>query len=168
MYENVFPWLQKRQIPFLFTSSYVVDQVYFLMCSSHSCSSSIHQDLPYGAVKWLGEKWVDQLSLGRTVRLWNVYGPERLGRKSHVVADWVAACVAAGAVTARTDGTEERQVRPACYTPAVMPASVLTRRGADAACVGRRARAAHRHAHARPSARRHRRAAAVMPAQGLV
>ena len=35
IYESVFPWLQLHRIPFLFTSSYVVNQVsvlFLLMC----------------------------------------------------------------------------------------------------------------------------------------
>lgn len=92
IYQSVLPWLADHQIPFVFSSSYL-------------------QGTPnsYGVVKRLGEQWVQQLGLGRTYRLWNVYGPENTGPKSHVLSDWAAHCVRDGVVHSRTDGHEERQ-----------------------------------------------------------
>eukprot|EP00960_Hanusia_phi_P068212 766786-Hanusia_phi.AAC.9 len=31
--------------------------------------------------------------LGKTLRLWNVYGAEAIGLKSHVLSDWAQQCV---------------------------------------------------------------------------
>jgi len=61
-------------------------------------------------VKRLGEQWVRNLGgLGKILRLWNVYGAENVGLKSHVLSDWAAQCVASGRAQSRTDGNEERQ-----------------------------------------------------------
>jgi nucleoside-diphosphate-sugar epimerase len=92
IYQTVLPWLAARRVPFVFTSSYLQ-----------------HQHTPYGAVKRLGEQWVGALGVGRVVRLWNVYGFEPLGPKSHVMGDWVAGCLRDGRLTCLTDGSEERQ-----------------------------------------------------------
>lgn len=93
IYQAVFPWLTEHQIPFVFSSSY-------LQGTSNS----------YGVVKRLGEQWVQQLGgLGRTYRLWNVYGRETSGPKSHVLSDWAASCVKSGSVRSRTNGLEMRQ-----------------------------------------------------------
>ena len=93
IYQTVLPWLQERRIPFLFTSSY-------LQATPNA----------YGAAKRLGEQWVLQLGgLGRILRLWNVYGEERVGPKSHVLADWAEQCARRGFATSLTDGREERQ-----------------------------------------------------------
>lgn len=69
------------------------------------------QDMPYGAVKWVGEKWVDQIATGKSLRFWNVYGFEAVSAKSHVIPDWIASCLERGTVRARSDGWEQRQVR---------------------------------------------------------
>lgn len=92
MYQSVLPWLAEHRVPFVFTSSY-------LQGTQNS----------YGVVKRLGEQWVRHLGLGRTFRLWNVYGPEATGPKSHVLSDWATACVRDGVVHSRTDGHEVRQ-----------------------------------------------------------
>ncbi len=106
IYQSVFPYLARRGIPFVFTSS-----------------SLQAQPTTYGAIKRLGERWVESLPgaslpgasngppppLGRSVRLWNVYGDEPIGVRSHVLTDWVAQCVRSGAVRAVTDGAEARQ-----------------------------------------------------------
>jgi nucleoside-diphosphate-sugar epimerase len=111
IYQTVLPWLRARNIRFLFTSSYLQ-----------------HQHTAYGSVKRLGEAWLAALGdaaatgddtgggggggnsqLGKSVRLFNVYGPEPVGTKSHVITDWVDACIHTGDVRARTDGLEHRQ-----------------------------------------------------------
>jgi len=93
IYQNVLPWLADRKIPFTFTSSY-------LQGTENS----------YGVVKRLGEQWIRNLDgLGKTLRLWNVYGAEAIGLKSHVLSDWAQQCVQQGSATSRTDGLEERQ-----------------------------------------------------------
>jgi len=59
IYQTVFPYFARRRIPFAFTSS-----------------SLQAQPTAYGAVKRLGERWVDSFGaggIGRSVRLWNVY-----------------------------------------------------------------------------------------------
>ena len=74
IYQTVFPYFSRRKIPFLFTSS-----------------SLQAQPTAYGAIKRLGERWVDSSNgLGRSVRLWNVYGDEPIGVRSHVLTDWVS------------------------------------------------------------------------------
>ena len=48
--------------------------------------------------------------LGKILRLWNVYGEdERVGPKSHVLADWAHQCAKKGHAQSLTDGREERQ-----------------------------------------------------------
>lgn len=61
--QAVFPFLSARKIPFVFTSSYLQSQ-----------------PTSYGAVKRMGEMWMRALNhQGKIVRLWNVYGRERIG-----------------------------------------------------------------------------------------
>ncbi len=43
------------------------------------------------------------------MRLWNIYGRERVGLKSHVVTDWVASCLSQHKIACATDGLEARQ-----------------------------------------------------------
>jgi nucleoside-diphosphate-sugar epimerase len=93
IYQTVFPWLTKRRIPFIFTSSY-------LQGTENS----------YGAIKRLGEVWIHSLGgLGKILRLWNVYGPEQVGLKSHVLSDWAHQCSKNDTAQSLTDGREERQ-----------------------------------------------------------
>jgi len=92
MYQTVFPWLAKRRIPFVFTSSYLQSQA-----------------TSYGSIKRLGEGWIKAIGFGKSVRLWNIYGVEKPGIKSHVLTDWVTSCLLDGRIECRTDGTEARQ-----------------------------------------------------------
>lgn len=92
IYETVFPWLAERQVPFVFSSSYLQ-----------------HHDSAYGTIKRLGEQWIKTLEHGRIARMWNIYGKEPIGLKSHVVSDWIYGCLTEGEVRCRTDGLEERQ-----------------------------------------------------------
>lgn len=48
-------------------------------------------------------------SLGQAVRLWNLYGPESVTQRSHVISDWAAQCVRAQSIASTTDGLERRQ-----------------------------------------------------------
>jgi len=48
-------------------------------------------------------------SHGRMVRLWNIYGPEKLGPRSHVLTDWINACLTRREIVSMTDGLEARQ-----------------------------------------------------------
>jgi len=92
IYQTVFPWLEKTKIPFIFTSSY-------LQSSPGS----------YGSIKRLGESWISALGFGKISRLWNIYGYEPIGIKSHVIADWVGSCVSKGQLNSQTNGKELRQ-----------------------------------------------------------
>jgi len=92
MYQTVFKWLDERKVPFVFTSSYLQGQ-----------------PNAYGSIKRLGEAWIKGLDHGKVVRLWNIYGPERVGLKSHVLTDWVHSCVHRGHISCLTDGREPRQ-----------------------------------------------------------
>jgi nucleoside-diphosphate-sugar epimerase len=93
IYQTVIPWLTERRIPFIFTSSY-------LQGTENS----------YGAIKRLGEVWIQNLGgLGKILRLWNVYGPEQVGLKSHVLSDWAHQCAKDGIAQSLTDGREVRQ-----------------------------------------------------------
>lgn len=92
IYEVVWPWIQEHALKAVFVSSQLQAEA-----------------TPYGAVKRLGEAWAAQVPTARTVRLWNVYGREREGVKSHVINDWVVACLRHGEVHALTNGKEARQ-----------------------------------------------------------
>ena len=103
IYQCVFPYLAKRKIPFLFTSSYLQAQVFYFLIKW------IIKPTAYGAVKRLGERWVESLKIGRSVRLWNVYGVEPMGPRSHVITDWITQCLTNGEIRAHTNGKEARQ-----------------------------------------------------------
>ena len=66
----------------------------------------------YPAVKALGEEYVAAAlppAAGRSVRLFNLYGRERVSARSHVLSDWAAQCVRDRAVRSLTPGAERRQ-----------------------------------------------------------
>lgn len=107
MYQTVFKWLDERELPFLFTSSYLQGQ-----------------PNAYGSIKRLGEAWIKGLGIGKIVRLWNIYGPERIGLKSHVLTDWVHSCVQRGRISCLTDGTEPRQFLHVNDTAAALGAAM--------------------------------------------
>lgn len=100
IYQTVFDWIKLNRKPFIFTSSYLQSQ-----------STS------YGSIKRLGEQWINSLppSLsqnnegGKSARLWNVYGPERLGPRSHVLGDWINSCITTKTIQSMTNGLEYRQ-----------------------------------------------------------
>jgi nucleoside-diphosphate-sugar epimerase len=99
IYQNVFTWIQRHNIPFIFTSSYL-----------HS------QESAYGSIKRLGEQWIkfminkdDLQPLGKIARLWNIYGYEHIGLKSHIIGDWITACLNTGQIISLTNGDEPRQ-----------------------------------------------------------
>ncbi len=92
IYQTVFEWLARTRTPYVFTSSYLQSQ-----------------NTAYGSVKRLGEAWIKALGFGRSARLWNIYGPERLGPRSHVLGDWIHSCITRGTIHSLTDGTEYRQ-----------------------------------------------------------
>lgn len=91
--DNVFTWLKKHQIRYAFASS------------SLSADKS-----NYGYVKRLGENITREMPhLGRVFRLWNAYGFEFPGPKSHAIPDFVFQCLAKKKVKMLTNGQELRQ-----------------------------------------------------------
>lgn len=92
IYRNVFPFLKRKRIPYLFASSQL------------ATTSSV-----YGRMKLQGERLTQSSGHGKVFRFWNVYGVESIGPKSHVLADWVYKCVSKGQVHSQTNGLERRQ-----------------------------------------------------------
>jgi nucleoside-diphosphate-sugar epimerase len=88
---NVFGQLRRHKKPFIFSSSQMADQY-------HST---------YGNLKLVGEKITKALG-GMYVRLWNVYGREESGEKSHVITDFIEQAKS-GEIRCMSDGEEERQ-----------------------------------------------------------
>lgn len=88
---NVFGQLKNNKKPFIFASSQMAEQ----------CHST------YGNLKLLGEKMAKSIG-GMYVRLWNVYGREESGDKSHVITDFIEQAKK-GDIYCRTDGHEQRQ-----------------------------------------------------------
>lgn len=93
MMDNVFEYLINRKLKFAFASS------------SLSADNST-----YGVVKLRGERaTMAHPELGRVFRLWNAYGFEPPGPRSHAVPDFALQCVRGGRLRALTDGREVRQ-----------------------------------------------------------
>jgi len=91
---NVFRQLREADMPFLFASSQLAQEV----------------DTVYGVTKRLGEVWTGLLPRGVCVRLWNVYGAyEDTTERSHVVADFVHQALGTGEIRMLTTGEEKRQ-----------------------------------------------------------
>ncbi|MFA4851948.1 MAG: NAD(P)-dependent oxidoreductase [Bacteroidales bacterium] len=88
---NVFHFLEKYKIPFVFTSSQLANT-----------------DNSYGITKLLGELWTQQLC-GKIVRFWNVYGWEAPSEKSHVIPDLITQALVNKKIVLLTNGNEERQ-----------------------------------------------------------
>ncbi len=63
----------------------------------------------YGLTKLVSEHWAAHLG-GQIARLWNVYGWEPPGRKSHVVTDLVLSGLTRGRVECLTTGVERRRL----------------------------------------------------------
>jgi nucleoside-diphosphate-sugar epimerase len=91
IYDTVFPYLVRRKIPFIFSSSQ--------LSSTHTL---------YGQVKRLGEVLTARSLIGKSIRFWNVYGPERITLKSHVISDWIFSCLKDGKLHSHTNGNELR------------------------------------------------------------
>ncbi|PYJ68393.1 MAG: NAD-dependent epimerase/dehydratase [Verrucomicrobia bacterium] len=90
--DNVFDALKVFRKPFIFASSQM---------SNMSYSS-------YGVLKALGEYYTRALN-GLIVRLWNVYGVEHDGEKSHAITDFILKAKTLGRIEMMTDGQEMRQ-----------------------------------------------------------
>jgi len=71
-------------------------------------STMSNMGVPYGTLKLVGEHYTQILG-GRGVRLWNVYGPEEFGERSHVITDFIAMHKKEGRIRMLTDGQEIRQ-----------------------------------------------------------
>lgn len=89
--ENVFSFLEKTKIPFMFASSQLAAP-----------------GTPYGVTKLLGEEWA-RLLKGQVVRFWNVYGWEEPGERSHVIPDLILQGLSSNKIDLMTNGLEERQ-----------------------------------------------------------
>jgi len=92
IYQNVFDYISRHAIPFLFSSS-----------------SLVADPESYGTMKRLGESWIKAMGMGKIARLWNIYNVERITYKSHVLADWGSSCVNRDRIDSMTDGWESRQ-----------------------------------------------------------
>jgi len=90
--EYTFESLEKYKIPFI-----------------HSTSQMSNMDHnPYGVLKRLGEFYTEYLG-GINVKIWNVYGPEEVGAKSHVISDFIEQAQTTKCIQMLTDGSELRQ-----------------------------------------------------------
>ncbi len=89
---STFALLKKHNKPFIFTSSQMA-------AMSHS---------PYGNTKIIGERYSNTLG-GLVVRLWNVYGYEKVNKRSHVITDFIEMALNNNMIDMRTDGAELRQ-----------------------------------------------------------
>ena len=90
---NVFQMLKKHDKPFLFASSMMVSKM---------------EESTYGLLKRLGEVWTQSCDKGLSVRFWNIYGPEELGEKSHVITDFVDQIRTHDCLSLLSTGTEAR------------------------------------------------------------
>jgi nucleoside-diphosphate-sugar epimerase len=90
--ENTFESLAKFKVPFI-----------------HSTSQMSNMDHnPYGPLKRIGEFYTEYLG-GINVKIWNVYGHEEPGPKSHVLPDFVDQALTTKKIQMLTTGAERRQ-----------------------------------------------------------
>jgi len=61
----------------------------------------------YAVLKRVGELYTTILN-GINVKLWNVYGSEEIGIKSHVIPDFINQAINNNSITIRSNGLEER------------------------------------------------------------
>ena len=71
-------------------------------------STMFNMDNVYGTLKYMGEHYTRKLG-GISARFWNVYGPESVSEKSHVITDMIHKFETKGYIDLMTDGEEERQ-----------------------------------------------------------
>eukprot|EP00808_Paulinella_micropora_P010838 g63886.t1 len=90
--ENVFSYLHKSQLPFIWIGSALT-----------GTNSS------YGLAKENSLKIVLNMTNGKVAHPWNVYGSDIVSAKSHVIEDFVSGCLWNGNVTPLTDGRESRK-----------------------------------------------------------
>jgi nucleoside-diphosphate-sugar epimerase len=87
---NVFPWLEKHGLPFIFTGSQLAGT-----------------ETAYGRSKAVGASRTRALG-GQLAILWNVYGPEAVSLRSHIIPDLIAQGWQK-AIHLRSDGCETRR-----------------------------------------------------------
>jgi nucleoside-diphosphate-sugar epimerase len=89
---NVFRWIEQHHLMFSFISTQLAG-------------------FPnaYGITKMAAEYWASQLDHGLIARLWNCYGAEEIGIRSHVIPDLIAQARAARWIDLKTSGEELRQ-----------------------------------------------------------
>jgi GDP-L-fucose synthase len=90
--ENTFSALRESGLPFVHTTSQM--------------SNMDHN--PYGPLKRIAEFYTQYLG-GINVKVWNVYGSERVGDKSHVIPDFIHQAKTTGTINMMTTGEETRQ-----------------------------------------------------------
>lgn len=88
----VFDRLEHYRRPFIFASSHMAE----------------HPATSYGALKRVGECFTRALG-GITARLWNVYGSEPIGERSHVIPDFIHAAGTSRRIEMLTTGEEMKQ-----------------------------------------------------------
>jgi nucleoside-diphosphate-sugar epimerase len=71
-------------------------------------STMFNMNNVYGTLKYIGEHYTQKLG-GLSTRFWNVYGPENVSEKSHVITDMIHKFKTNGYIDLMTDGEEERQ-----------------------------------------------------------
>jgi nucleoside-diphosphate-sugar epimerase len=75
----------------------------------HSTSQMSNMDHdPYGPLKRIGEFYTEYLG-GVNVKIWNVYGPEEVNEKSHVINDFIHQAHMNKCIQMMTSGKETRQ-----------------------------------------------------------
>jgi len=89
---NVFQYLKRYKVPFVFASSQMSNMSYS----------------PYGVLKNVGELYTKSLN-GLIVKFWNVYGIEKDHEKAHVITDFIRKGFETGVIDMLTDGEEERE-----------------------------------------------------------
>jgi nucleoside-diphosphate-sugar epimerase len=90
--QNTLEALGKYKIPFIHTTSQM--------------SNMDHN--PYGPLKRVAEFYTKYLG-GVNVKVWNVYGPENVGPKSHAIADFIEQAKTLKRIQMLSDGQEVRQ-----------------------------------------------------------
>ena len=90
--ENTFSSLRDAGVPFVHTTSQM--------------SNMDH--VPYGPLKRIAEFYTEYIG-GLSVKIWNVYGPEELGNKSHVLTDFIHQAKTNRVIQMLTTGEEKRQ-----------------------------------------------------------
>jgi nucleoside-diphosphate-sugar epimerase/predicted O-methyltransferase YrrM len=91
--EYTFETINKYKIPFIYASSQMANM-------THN---------PYAVLKRVGE-FYSEYSGGISVKLWNIYGPQKVSSKSQVVSDFIHQAINNREIQMLTDGQEVRQM----------------------------------------------------------